>query len=213
MSPLALNLIVPQSMRPKYQFGLAVLPLGLMFASFLLTFQWAAWLATRLGIPEHDAVNGHPNGSTWLALFLGGMVALMVGGYVLGWLINAAIAAFLLKWPAQKIGSVFLRSELPNHWLKEGVQTPADIAKQATDAWERQRRAGALRFIAKRGVLGWGSPMFVVMYLAPTAIRHKSFGGGDFLFNIGLWAAAGACFGAIIWYVSEANYRKAKGRL
>jgi hypothetical protein len=33
------------------------------------------------------------------------------------------------------------------------------------------------------------------------------------LVNMGIsWAAAGAGFGAIMWYRSEANYRKLKGR-
>lgn len=54
--------------------------------------------------------------------------------------------------------------------------------------------------------------MFIAMYAAPTFAKGLLFSLGTVLFNAALWAAAGAGFGAIMWYGSEANYRKLKRR-
>ena len=54
--------------------------------------------------------------------------------------------------------------------------------------------------------------MLLAMYVAPTIMKGRSFSLGAVIFNLGLWAVAGAAFGAVIWYTSEANYRKLNSR-
>lgn len=212
MPLLALNTVLPQSMRVKYQLVIGVLPIGLMFASFVPLWQFAGWLEAHFGIPANSPIKAHPNGGAWIAVFLFTMVALMILGYAIGWILNAAIARYFLGWSTEKVRAVYLHSNVPAHWLKEGTAASSGADEQSITNWEAQRKVGALRFIAVRGVLAWGGPMLLAMYLVPTFLKGQGFSVESTLFNIALWACAGAGFGAIIWYSSEANYRKLKQR-
>jgi hypothetical protein len=212
MTLLALNTVLLQSMRVKYQVALGVLPIGLMFASFLPLFAFAPWLEAALGMPPNGPIKRHPNGTLWIAIFLGAMVISMVLGYAVGWVVNAAIARLVFSWSAEKVRAVYLQSDIPSHWLKDGADSAQDAKAQVLAKWEEQRKAGAVRFILSRGVLAWGAPMLLVMYIGPRLVKGQSFGAGDILFNLSLWAAAGAAFGAVIWFSSESNYRKLKER-
>lgn len=212
MPLLALNTVLPSSMRARYQLALGVLPIGLMFASFVPLWFFAPWLEAALGMPPNGPIREHPNGAIWFGIFLVTMVALMVVGYAVGWVANALISRLLLRWPPEKVRAVYLQSEIPAHWLKDGASTSSNAAAQSIEKWEKQRKVGVLRFILVRGVVAWGAPMLLVMYVMPTLTSGRTFAIESLLLNLGLWATAGAVFGAAIWYGSEANYRKLKRR-
>ena len=212
MPLLALNTVLPQTMRVKYQLAVGALPVGLMFASFLPLLVFGSWLEAALGIPANSPIRNHPHGALWTAVFLGCLVLFMTLGYAAGWLANAAIASLLFGWPLEKVRAVYLRSEVPAHWLRGGAATSLDVRTQALAKWEEQRKAGVVRFILNRGVLAWGAPMLLAMYVLPTIARGRPFTVGAMLFNLALWVAAGAAFGAVIWFTSEANYRKLRER-
>ena len=89
-----------------------------MFGSFLPLWAFASWLERRFGIPPGSPVNGHPDGSAWIAIILVAMIVLMLLGYALGWVANAAISRVVFGWSPEKIWAVYLRSELPVHWMK-----------------------------------------------------------------------------------------------
>jgi hypothetical protein len=208
MPLLALNTTVSQTMRLKYQVGVGLMPIGLMFASMGLTYWFAGWLAGVMGIGLDDRVRDHPEGWLWAGLFLTGFVLLMLAGYASGWLINAAISRFVLGWSAEQVRAVYLRSELPAHWRREGAPASQDADAVAIANWEVQRKTGALGFIAKRGVVGWGVPMFAAMYVVPTFAEDRGFELSAALLSVALWAAAGAAFGAFMWWLGESNHRK-----
>jgi|SRR5437667_6428081 len=107
-----------------------------------------------------------------------------------------------------------MRSEVPPEWLNTTAARTANGRKDesALQKWEAQRAAGALRFILTRGVLTWGAPMFLVMYVVPAVSRGTAFTGVAVLFQAILWAGAGAGFGGAIWLFSEWNYRKLKAK-
>ncbi len=212
MPLLALNTVLPQSMRVKYQIAIAILPIGLMFASLLLLWPLGSWLESHFGIPPNSPIKNHPNAGAWIAIFLSSIVALMLLGYAIGWALNAAIARYVLRWSMGKVRAVYLQSNVPTHWLKEGLSTSGSADAQSMAKWEAQRKVGAFRFMAVRGVLAWGGPMFLAMHLVPTLMKGQGFTVESSLFNLALWACAGAAFGAIIWYSSEANYRKLRRR-
>jgi hypothetical protein len=212
MPLLALNIVLPQSMRVKYQLAIGVLPIGLMFAALLPLWQLGSWLESHLGIPMNRPFKEHPNGGQWIAIFLFAMVALMILGYAVGWVMNAAISRYILGWSTEKVRAVYLQSQVPAHWLKEVAAASQDADKQSIGKWEAQRKVGALRFIAVRGVLAWGGPMLLGMHLVPTFMKGQVFSLESTLLNVGIWGCVGASFGAIIWYSSEANYRKLKKR-
>ena len=130
MLPLAFNTILPQSLKGKHQFALAVLPIALMFASFGPTFLFAYWLEGALGIPHNSPIRNHPNGTIWLLVFLGVMVVLMILGYLLGWLANGLISRYVLGWPASKVVAVYMRSEVPQEWLKPSGTQASNRRKQ-----------------------------------------------------------------------------------
>jgi hypothetical protein len=213
MHVLALNNVLPQSMRVKYQIAIAVLPIGLMFASFLLLRPLGSWLWSHFGMPPNSPIKNHPNAGAWIAIFLCSMVALMLLGYAIGWFLNAAIAKYVLGWSTEKVNAVYLQSNVPSHWLKDGLSTSEGAYAQSVAKWETQRKVGALRFIAVLGVLAWGGPMFLAMHLVPTLMKGQGFTMESTLFNTALWACAGAALGAVFWYSSEANYRKLKRRM
>jgi len=130
MRPLAFNTVVPQSLRWKPQFAIAVLPIGLMFASFGPLFFFAYWLERALGIPHNSPIKNHPNGILWLALLLSAMVVLVVLSYLLGWLANGLISRYVLGWPASKVVAVYMRSEVPQEWLKPSGTQASNRRKQ-----------------------------------------------------------------------------------
>jgi hypothetical protein len=212
MPLLALNTVLPQTMRVKYQIAIGVLPLGLMFASFLPLIYFASWLEATLGMAPNSPVRNHENGAIWITAFLAVMVVLMLTGYAAGWVANAILVRFVFAWPNEKVAAVFLRSEVPAHWLKAGAGAETDASSQSIAKWEAQRKVGVFRFILNRGVLAWGAPMLLAMYVVPTIMKGHSFNPGAVIFNLALWAVAGAVFGAFIWYTSEANYRKLTSR-
>ena len=163
MPLLALNTVLPQSMRVKYQLAIGVLPIGLMFAAFVPLWHLGAWLESHLGIPLNSLIKVHPNGGAWIAVFLIAMVTLMILGYAIGWVMNAAVSRYVLGWSTSKVRAVYLQSKVPTHWLKEGASASQNADKQSIAKWEAHRKGGALRFIAVRGVLAWGGPMMLAM--------------------------------------------------
>ena len=212
MPLLALNTVLPQSMRIKYQLAIGALPIGLMFASFAPLWGLATWLEANQGVPPNSPIPEHPNGLAWIAVFLLAMVFLMLAGYALGWVLNALISRHVLGWPSDKVRAVYLRSEIPVHWLKDGVSDTKSADAESISKWEAQRKGGAVRFIAVRGVLAWGGPMLIAMYIVPALLKNQPFTLAGVVFSLVLWATGGAAFGALIWHASESNYRKLKQR-
>ena len=211
MSLLALNTIVTRALRVRYQIALGAMPIGFMVASCAPSYVFAEKLAAHLGISSTAPIRSHPNGASWILGFLAATFCFMVLGYVLGWVLNALIARRILGWPPEEVRAVYLRSQVPSHWLTVGSAGSLDLKAQAMTEWEQRRSIGAARFILHRGVFAWGAPMLLVMYITPTLVRGWSFRLGELLFNFALWALAGAAFGAAIWFSSERSYRKMKG--
>ncbi|MFM7625420.1 MAG: hypothetical protein ACKO7G_02935 [Gammaproteobacteria bacterium] len=212
MKLLALNTLVPQIMRAKYQLAISVLPVGLMLGSFLPLMIFSSWLQGRFGIPADSAVRDHPDGSAWIVIFVVAMIVLMLLGYALGWVANAAISRVVFGWSPEKIRAVYLRSELPVHWMKGEETASSSADARAMSEWESQQQVGALRFIATRGVLAYGGWMLLAMHVAPTLVKGQGFTMTDTLPKIAIWACAGAIFGAAVWYKSESDYQKLKRR-
>jgi hypothetical protein len=209
MLPMGLNTNLPP-MKTRFQVAIAVLPLGLMFAAFVPLIFFASWLESALGIPHDSSIRASANGTLWISVFLFVMVVLMITGYVAGWLVNAVISRWVFGWPAQKVVAVFLRSEIPQDWLRS---LPANSSGHAAvlasnSKWERQRAGGPVRFILNRGVLSWGTAMFVAMYLYPTLAHGRSVQAASLLLNLAIWAVGGALFGGLLWLFGEWSYKK-----
>ncbi len=118
MIPLAFNFSLSNSLRSGTKQTLSVLPVTFMFSAFVPLSFFASWLSAQLGITMHEPVRDHPNGLLWITSFLSVMVLMMIGGYVIGWIANAAISRWVLDWPMSKVIAVYLRSEVPREWLK-----------------------------------------------------------------------------------------------
>jgi hypothetical protein len=209
MLPMGLNTNLPP-IKTRFQVAVGVLPLGLMFAAFVPLIFFASWLESALGIPHNSSIRASANGTLWIGLFLIAMVVLMITGYVVGWFVNAMISRWVLGWPAQKVIAVFLRSEIPEDWLRS---RPANSSGHAAvvasnSKWEQQRAGGPVRFILNRGVLSWGTAMFVAMYLYPTLAHARSIQATSLLLNVLIWAVGGALFGGLFWVLGEWSYKK-----
>jgi hypothetical protein len=87
------------------------------------------------------------------------------------------------------------------------------VAIIAVARWERERKAGALRYVLRKGIIGWGLPLYVFMYGVQTLLRGDTLDPQQALRSALLWFGCGAVFGAVMWRVSEFNYRKLKASL
>ena len=204
MKPLAFNMRMSQYLSARYQFGLSALPLAFMLVPMIALIPFALWLNAYLGIPEDAPVRDHPNGTYWIVIFLGGMLLVMLLGYLLGWVINAAIARFFLGWTSAKTRAVFLDSEVPREWLKTGVTTESIAADE-----REVRKTGQWFFILTRGVFGWGAAMYCLMAVLPVFKGDRSGSMAYFLTQGAIWAVAGAVFGLFMWH-SVGKYKTQK---
>ncbi|MGX0134948.1 hypothetical protein ACUXG4_003190 [Cupriavidus metallidurans] len=209
VQPLATNFIIWQFLRPRISCALSVLPLGLMFSAFVPLFMLLEPLGRAMGIPHGAPVKGQPNGWLWLTLFLATMVTLMLAGAALGWLANALIARVVFRWPANKVHDAFLYSQVPDTWYREAAEAGANaVASKRVNAWATTRQQGKWHFVATRGVLGWGSPMFFGMSVVPVLVHRVQPSLGYFISQLLIWAIAGALFGFAIWHFSERQFQK-----
>jgi hypothetical protein len=206
MKLLATNIIVWQAVRSRITWGLSVLPIGLMFAAFWPVFLVASWM-DNIQHPGPGSVEVHANGWMWLVSFLSMILALMLAGYTLGWVLNATIAKYLLGWPGTKVRAVFLQSEIPNEWRRlDGGEVRGPVPGRRS--WATTRQRGWRHFVLVRGVLGWGGFVFVATTL-PSILTHRPGHSWELiLVRAVLWAIGGAGFGLAVWCLMEWLFKR-----
>ena len=101
------------SLPARYQVVFFVLPIALMFGSFVPLWFLAMGLAHALGIPEHAPVREQPLGLLWFALFLAMSWIFLFAGLLCGFLLNAAILRHGMGYP----WSVIREIGVCPHWL------------------------------------------------------------------------------------------------
>lgn len=84
--------------------------------------------------------------------------------------------------------------------------------RQRNANWAATRLKGKAHFVWYRGVLGWGAPMYAIMAVVPALTHRVAATPFYFVWQAGLWGAAGALFGVVMWNFSERQFRKANGR-
>ena len=162
------------------------------------------YLGDCLGIGINDPVKDHENGFWWIASFFIGLLVFMIGGYLLGWLLNAVMLKVFFKWPANKIKDFLLYSQVPESWLKDTSENQEEVNVQ----WETTRQIGMKRFILKKGILTWGLTMYVIMSIVPAFTGRVVPTVSYFVIQGLIWAIAGGLFGWVVWYLSERSYKK-----
>jgi hypothetical protein len=98
----------------------------MILLSFLPLRLFMNWLASILGISMNAAARGQPHSGLFTTLTVVAMITLIVLGYVLGFVANAAILYSCYGWSAEKLRDVFLRSNVPEHWYKSERGEQAD---------------------------------------------------------------------------------------
>jgi hypothetical protein len=206
---LATNMLIWPDIKPGLKFGVSILPIGLMFAAFVPIFAIAKWTAAALDLGT-GPVAAQSNGLLWLVLFLTFMVALMLAGYALGWLLNAALARVIFRWPADKVRNVFLESRVPTEWRRADTlaAAPGGTPVRKRGAWVAMRTKGRWHFVLVRGVLGWGGAMFFAMGLMPVLSHRREPSWPYFFSQAIIWTIGGALFGLAVWTWSERQFRK-----
>lgn len=213
MRLLATNTLIWQDLKPRFKFVMSILPLGFMFAAFVPIFAIAKWMAAVLNLGT-GPVPAQSNGLLWLVLFLTFMVALMLAGYALGWMLNAAIARLIFRWPANKVRNVFLESRVPAEWRRPATlaAAPGGTPVRKSGAWFATRTKGRWHFVLMRGVLGWGGAMFFAMALLPVLMHRREPSWPYFFSQAIIWTIGGALFGLAVWTWSEWQFRKRSSR-
>jgi hypothetical protein len=215
MTPLAFNSLVPQNLRLRFQIAVSTLPLACMLLALAPSYYFAQWLEKLGGIAAQTRLLDDPTGRIWVAMFMVALVLQLLLGYLFGWLLNALWVRWTQGWSADKIRAVYLHSQVPVTWLKPAAAALSGdrVAVIAIARWERERKAGALRYVLRKGLVAWGLPLYVFMYGLQTVLRGDSLELLEALRHAGLWLGCGAVFGAVMWWVSEFNYRKLKASL
>lgn len=209
MRLLATNTLIWRDLKPRFKFGMSILPMGLMFAAFVPIFAMAKWMAAVLDLGT-GPVGAQPDGLLWLALFLTYMVALMLTGCALGWMLNAAMARVIFRWPADKVRNVFLESRVPAEWRRADTPAaaPGDRLVRERGARVATRTKGRWHFVLVRGVLAWGGAMFFAMGLMPVLTHRREASWPYFFSQAIIWTIGGALFGLAVWTWSERRFRK-----
>lgn len=215
MTPLPFNSLVPQNLRLRIQVAISALPVVCMLLALAPSYFFAQWLEKLEGLPAQTRLLDHPSGRLWVSVFFCALVLQLLLAYLLGWLLNALWAFWVLRWPSQKIRAVYLNSQVPYTWLKPAAAALSGehVAIIAVARWEGERKAGVLRYVLRKGLIGWGLPLYVFMYGVQTLLRGDLWVPVEALRNAVLWLGCGAVFGAVMWWVSEMNYRKLKANL
>lgn len=204
---LALNYSASAALRRRVQFLLAALPMLCMFAPFVPMLKVAYWLDSPAGAAYNPATNGSSVFFLWVLVAIAVMIAAMLVGHAIGWLLNMAVAALFLRWPWPRVRGVFLESQLPVEWYRAGLSSQSDADAVASQNWAEERQQGFARFVLKRGLLAWGVPMFIVMVVGPTFFEGDPVTPKGLLTSIAIWAVAGCAFGVSMWWVHHAQER------
>lgn len=79
------------------------------------------------------------------------------------------------------------------------------MKKELAITWTKTRAGGLSRYIVKRGILGYGLPMycmFVTMGWRDGSLART------LVINLPVWLVGGTAFGAAMWYCFERRYRR-----
>ncbi|MBA6265462.1 hypothetical protein [Colwellia sp. Bg11-12] len=203
MTNIAFNTDISSMIKTRYSIALATLPFTLMFSSFGVMWLISIWLELDTDTPLRE----FDNSLVWVIGFIGLMVILMIGFYLLGWLINALISSTVLGWDKDKVKNVYLRSQVPDNWLK-GNQNLETAMANRIENWREKRESGMFFYILQTGVLSWGLIMYLVMAVVPALKSSDPLDLVSLLWQGGVWAIGGALFGYVGWLFSERQYSK-----
>jgi hypothetical protein len=106
---------------------LLVPPLGLAFGSFVPLWFFAQARAETLGVRGGASVLDQPIGWLWLLLTITDGVTLVLVGCFLGFLINALILHFALRWSWTRVCGAEVCPGVLVHWL-EGLTTGSNCS-------------------------------------------------------------------------------------
>ncbi len=204
---LAFNNSASTALQRKVQVLLWALPMLCMFASFVPMLKVAYWLDSPAGAAYNPATNGSSVLFLWVLVAIAVMIAAMLVGHAIGWLLNMAIAALVLRWPWSRVRAVFLESQLPAEWYRAGLSSQSDADAVASQNWAVERQQGFARFVLKRGLLAWGVPMFILMVIGPTFLKGEPVTSKSLLTSMAIWTFAGCAFGVSMWLVHQAHER------
>ncbi len=196
MSLLALNTSIPHCVKLRYQILLGFFPFGMMLAPMGLIFE-ALLLSERFF--SHFDVNsiGYVTADILISslLFIG--VSLMISGYTIGWVLNSLISRYIFNWETQKIKSVYLKSNLPKHWLNS-----------VGESYEILTRCDSQPLSFKISTFIWGFLFFSIIYAAPTIIREANFSIEVALFNLIIWFIEGSFVSFLVRFFNKIKLQR-----
>lgn len=194
----------------KFRVLNGILPIGLMFSSFVPLLWFAGWLSDRLDIPSGAPVKDQPNGLLWITIFLTAMVVMMIAGALAGCVTNALICRLYLRWSWREVYAVHVKFQIPQRWLQEpppdAGASPETIGRfnLEQDQEAKQTRTvldqGAFRFVWRRGVVAWGLPMFGTFYVLPVIAGVLTLSFPSLLTHAAIWLLCSSGYGAANWW-------------
>ena len=143
MPPLPFNLGIDTLLRRRVVAALFVAPLLLALASFVPFVLLDNLIKAEAGMPLLADMSERPNAAMLNPLSSVAFVLFPLAGYLLGWIVNAAALA-LAGWPARRVRSTILRSQVPESWLLRRKRSTDELARLAEEfrQWSTLREVG-----------------------------------------------------------------------
>lgn len=191
--PLPWNFTIPDYLQPRPALALYALPGTLAFTCL---FIWDVYW---------DASTSDDRTLFSLAI----PFSCVIAGWHLGWLVNGLVSRYVYKWAVADLRAVYLRSELPEAWLKmEKCSDPKAYWKQRhLKDLETRIAVGRLRYVVTRGVVLSGAALFVFVYVTPKILGEESLTGIGALVYAIPCAIGGAALGEVYWRSMQRNLK------
>ena len=81
------------------------------------------------------------------------------------------------------------------------------MRRSSLQRWSKTRQKGLRPWLFRRGMLGWGVPMYIFMSVLQI-VHHPGNWVRIALTGLPLWLAAGVLWGALTWATMELLYRR-----
>ena len=201
MTSLALNMFAYKQLKVRYSVLVCILPLGLCFGGMGLAYWLTEWLADVGLLQSQFEV------LVETLVFVGSVILFSLSGYFAGWQLNILIARVGFGWSAAKCHQVFQCSQVPGHWVKASLENAEKAERDTMNDWAEARKAGALRYIFKMGVLGCSIPIAIIVGIVLVLTSDRT---PNLLLLFGILALIavplGILPGWLTWYFSERQY-------
>jgi hypothetical protein len=135
-------------------------------------------------------------------------VPLGIAAYLLGWVINTILIAFIWRHQTKSAIDMVFRSEVPAGWETAGAAAKLRAAHEQDRAeWLHMQRTGWVRYVLLRGGLMFGSLAFVGLHIVLNLVQSQPIALASLPWKFMLWLVFGVLLSGCSWLASAWLFR------